>query len=98
MSTEHGKCLFVFCSGDRGVCGFWFLIGAWHSQVPVWKDMQLRVFLCASPEDNYTHHRQRLLVHQLKQLRIKARVVVTSWLPVDTDGRDQVDKAIIFVT
>jgi potassium/chloride transporter 9 len=47
--------------------------------VAVWKDLELRVFLLASPEnEDSTRERQLRLRRQLKQLRIKARIVVAS--------------------
>ncbi len=53
-------------------------------QVPVWKDLELRVFLLPSPEnEEETLRRQQRLRRQLKELRIKARVVVASNAPTD---------------
>ena len=47
--------------------------------VAVWKELELRVFLLASPEnEDATRERQLRLRRQLKQLRIKARIVVAS--------------------
>ncbi|XP_057375508.1 solute carrier family 12 member 9-like [Daphnia carinata] len=47
--------------------------------VPVWKDLELRVFLLPTPEnEEETLRRQQLLRRQLKDLRIKARVVVAT--------------------
>lgn len=47
------------------------------SQVPVWKDHELRVFLLATPEnEEETERRRQRLRRQLKELRIKARIVI----------------------
>ena len=50
-----------------------------HSQVPTWKDLELRVFMCASASDDDTTMRQVRLRENLQQLRIKAKVVVATW-------------------
>jgi len=43
--------------------------------VPIWKDLALRVFLLASLDAEETQKRQLDLRQQLRQLRIKARIV-----------------------
>ena len=45
-------------------------------QVPIWKDLALRVFLLASLDVEETHKRQLQLRQQLRQLRIKARIEI----------------------
>lgn len=48
-------------------------------KVPVWKELELRVFLLESPQnEDETKERQLRLRRQLKRLRIKARVIVAS--------------------
>lgn len=54
-------------------------------QVPIWKDMELRVFILPTPEnEEETERRKRRLSSQLRQLRIAARVVVAVGGPVDS--------------
>lgn len=56
--------------------------------VPVWKDLELRVFLLESPQsEEETAERAAKLRRQLKQLRIKAKVVVAQ-TPEGTDLSD----------
>lgn len=52
--------------------------------MPGWKDLELRVFLLPSPEnEDETLKRQQRLRRQLKELRIKARVIIASVGPSD---------------
>ena len=54
--------------------------------VPVWKDLELRVLLIGTPEnEDETQQRQIKLRRQLRQLRIKAKVVVAGSTPADAD-------------
>lgn len=47
-------------------------------QVPIWKDLALRVFVLASLDVEETHKRQLQLRQQLRQLRIKARIEIVN--------------------
>lgn len=58
--------------------------------MPVWKELELRVFLLESPEnEDETRERQLRLRRQLKQLRIKAKVVVAVNAPSSSDNSAQ---------